>query len=92
MDMKPISIDKAVDEIESAIFDQSEPGCTDTEWGEMVLNSIGRIRLTAILKRLRVGYIKAQTIESLCPQDLRVRARLKREKKKLKRKNPLWEG
>ena len=71
--MKPLSIDAAIDQIETALFDQSEPGCTDTEWGELCINSIGRIRLKAILKRLRVGYIKHTPIESLDPHDIAVR-------------------
>jgi hypothetical protein len=62
--LKPLSIDKAIDEIETALFDQGEPGCQDTEWGEVVVNTVGRLRLTHILKRLRVGYIRAQTVES----------------------------
>jgi len=81
--MKPLSIDKAIDEIESALFDTGEPGCTDTDSSdELVINSIGRIRLQRILKRLRVGYIKHTPINSLCPHDLAVQARLKKAKKK----------
>jgi|HubBroStandDraft_1064217.scaffolds.fasta_scaffold180499_2 hypothetical protein len=77
--MKPLGIDAAIDQIETALFDQSEPGCADTEWGDLVINSIGRIRLKAILKRLRVGYIKHTPITSLCPHDLAVRKRLKKK-------------
>jgi hypothetical protein len=76
--MKPLGIDAAIDQIEEALFDQTEPGCVDTEWGELVINSIGRIRLKAILKRLRVGYIKHTPINSLCPHDLAVRKRRKK--------------
>jgi len=76
---KPLGIDAAIDQIESALFDMSEPGCTDTDSSaELVINSIGRIRLRAILKRLRVGYIKHTPINSLCPHDLTVRKRLKK--------------
>jgi hypothetical protein len=71
--MKPLGIDAAIDLIETALFDQSEPGCVDTEWGELVVNSIGRIRLTAILKRLRVGYIKHTPIEDMDPRAVALR-------------------
>ena len=71
--MKPLGIDAAIDLIETALFDQSEPGCVDTEWGELVINSIGRIRLTAILKRLRVGYIKHTPIEDMDPRAVALR-------------------
>jgi len=81
---KPLSIDKAIDAIETALFDQGEPGCQDTEWGDLVINTVGRLRLTHILKRLRVGYIKAQTIESLDPHDIYVREKLKKLKRKKK--------
>jgi len=82
---KPLSIDKAIDEIESALFDQGEPGCQDTEWGEIAVNTVGRLRLTRILKRLRVGYIRHTPIDSLCPHDLAVRARLKRDRARRKK-------
>ena len=65
---KPLGIDAAIDLIETALFDQSEPGCTDTEWGEVVINSIGRIRIRSILKQVRVGYIKHIPIEDLDPR------------------------
>jgi hypothetical protein len=84
MKLKPLSIDKAIDEIETALFDQGEPGCQDTEWGDIAINTVGRLRLTHILKRLRVGYIKHTPIDSLCPHDLAVRAKLKRQRKKKK--------
>jgi hypothetical protein len=71
--MKPLSIDAAIDQIETALFDQGEPGCVDTEWGELVINSIGRIRLKAILKRLRVGYIKHTPIEDMDPRAVALR-------------------
>jgi hypothetical protein len=81
--MKPLGIDAAIDQIETALFDLSEPGCTDTEYSdEIVINSIGRIRLRAILKRLRVGYMRGVGINSLCPHDLAVQAKLKKLKKK----------
>jgi len=84
--MKPLGIDAAIDLIETALFDQSEPGCTDTGYSsEIVINSIGRIRLTAILKRLRVGYIKHTPINSLCPHDLAVRMRRLARKRPKKR-------
>lgn len=87
--MKPITIDKAIEEIESALFNTSEPGCTDTEYSdEIVINSIGRIRLTRILKRLRVGYQRGGGVgyNSLCPHDLYVQAKLKKLKKLEKKK------
>jgi len=72
--MKPLGIDAAIDLIETALFDQSEPGCTDTGYSsEIVINSIGRIRLTAILKRLRVGYIKHTPIEDMDPRAVALR-------------------
>ena len=83
--LKPLSIDKAIDEIETALFDQGEPGCQDTEWGEVVVNTVGRLRLTHILKRLRVGYIRAQTVESMDPHDIAVREKFKRDKARRKK-------
>jgi hypothetical protein len=71
--MKPLGIDAAIDLIETALFDQSEPGCVDTEWGELVINSIGRIRLKTIIKRLRVGYIKHTPIEDMDPRAVALR-------------------
>ena len=72
---KPLGIDAVIDQIETALFDKDEPGCADTEWGELVINSIGRIRLRKILKQLRIGYIRHTPINSLCPHDLAVRKR-----------------
>ncbi len=80
--MKAIGIDAAIDEIESALFDMGEPGCQDTDQGDLVINTVGRLRLTRILKRLRVGYIRHTPVDSLCPQDLRVQARLKKAKRR----------
>jgi len=81
MKQKLLSIDKAIDEVESALFDRDEPGCHDTEWGDVIINTVGRLRLTHILKRLRVGYIRHTCIESLDPQDVAAREKMKRKKK-----------
>lgn len=51
--MKKPTIDAIIDKIEQAIFDSDEPGCCDTKWGDMVINSIGRIRLRKIIRDIR---------------------------------------
>lgn len=82
--MKPLSIDAAIDLIETAVFDSDEP----TPDCELTIAEIGRRRtarisrrprLKKILKRLRVGYIRHTPIDSLCPHDLAVRKRLKKK-------------
>ncbi len=51
--MKKKSLDQFIDEIENALFDQDEPGCQDNQYGDLLVNSIGRIRLRDILKEIR---------------------------------------
>ncbi len=70
---KPLGIDAAIDLIETALFDRDEPGCCDDMWGEVNINSIGRIRLRKILKQLRLGYIKHTPIEDLDPRAVALR-------------------
>jgi hypothetical protein len=78
---KPLGIDAAIDLIEAALFDPSEPGCADDMHGEVHINSIGRVWLRSILKRLRTGYIKHECIESLHPFDVQAREEAKARKK-----------
>ena len=48
-----MTINEAIERIETALFNQDEPGCRDTEWGELVISEIGNIRLRRILKEFR---------------------------------------
>lgn len=65
----PLSIEAAIDQIEAALFTLDELGCYDPRH----ISPIGRSRLKAILKRLRVGYIKHTPIEDMDPRVVALR-------------------
>lgn len=48
-----MTVNEAIEKIETALFDQDEPGMRDTEWSELVPTEIGVLRLRRILKEFR---------------------------------------
>lgn len=48
-----MTVNEAIERIETALFDQDEPGMRDTEHGDMVFTEIGVLRLRRILKEFR---------------------------------------
>lgn len=51
--LKRISIAQHIDWIEMVLFDRDEPGCRDTDNGDIVLTKYGRIQLRKRLKQIR---------------------------------------
>lgn len=56
-----MTVNQAIERIEQALFDRDEPGCHDTEWGDLVLSEIGIIRLRRILNEFRKPKAKKKT-------------------------------
>jgi hypothetical protein len=48
-----IPINEHINWIESLLFDRDEPGCVDTDRGDVYINGWGRIQLAKRLKQIR---------------------------------------